>query len=137
HGFPPDVFPEVIARINLGQEVEFRDRHGVRTRLWHDPKARRILLEPIDPVPPAPVAPLPPFLCPNARRSCGPGGRARRSRPVRSAVTRPRSAEPGTVREGFPSQLPAVLRLVGDGLALAGAVRVPPLVALQRAGRRG
>ncbi len=42
HGFSPDVFPEVIARINLGQEIEFRDRQGVRTRLWHDPKARRI-----------------------------------------------------------------------------------------------
>lgn len=62
HGFTPDVFPEVIARINLGQQIEFRDRQGVRTRLWHDPKARRICHRPLDPVPPPPVTP--PFMCP-------------------------------------------------------------------------
>ena len=63
-GFPPDVFPAVIARLNLGQEVEFRDRRGVRTRLWHDPKARRIYLQPLDPVGPTPTAASLPFLCP-------------------------------------------------------------------------
>lgn len=64
-GFPPDVFPEVIARINLGQEVEFRDRSGVRTRLWHNPKTRRMCLQPLDPKKPIPTAEGPPFLCPN------------------------------------------------------------------------
>lgn len=60
-GLSPDVFPEVIARLNLGQPIEFRDRQGVRTRLWHDPKARRIRLQPLDPVP---TPACPPFLCP-------------------------------------------------------------------------
>lgn len=63
-GFTPDVFPEVIARLNLGQQIEFRDRQGVHYRLWHDPKARRLCHQPLDPVPPAPVASLPPFVCP-------------------------------------------------------------------------
>lgn len=60
-GFTPDVLPEVVARLNLGQQIEFRDRQGARTRLWHDPKARRLCHRPLDPVPP-PVSP--PFLCP-------------------------------------------------------------------------
>lgn len=63
YGFSPDVFSEVIARINLGQEIEFRDGQGVRSRLWHDPKARRICLQPLDPVWPTPMAVCPPFLC--------------------------------------------------------------------------
>lgn len=63
HGFSSDLFPEVIARINLGQEIEFQDRQGVRSRLWHDPKARRICLQPLDPVRPRPMAVSPPFLC--------------------------------------------------------------------------
>jgi hypothetical protein len=60
-GFARDVFPEVIARINLGQQIEFRDRQGVRACLWYDPKARRFSYRRLDPLPP-PV--LPPFLCP-------------------------------------------------------------------------
>lgn len=60
-GFTADVFPDVVARINLGQQIEFRDRQGIRTRMWHDPKARRICHRPLDPVPPH-VSP-PPF-CP-------------------------------------------------------------------------
>src|SRR5439155_15443492 len=33
-GFPPEVVPDVISRINLGQEVEFRDPQGVPSVLW-------------------------------------------------------------------------------------------------------
>src|SRR5262249_918682 len=34
-GFPPEVVPELIARINLNQQIDFRDGRGVRCRLWH------------------------------------------------------------------------------------------------------
>jgi len=46
-GFSGEVVPEVIARINLGQEVEFRDRAGVRSRLWHNPKERQFVIQPL------------------------------------------------------------------------------------------
>lgn len=62
HGLTPDLLPEVIARIKIGQPIEFRDRQGVRSRLWHDPQARRICFQPLDPVPPTPACP--PFSCP-------------------------------------------------------------------------
>lgn len=63
-GFSPEVLPELIARINLGQQIEFRDRNGVRSRLWHDPKARRIGVQALDPVQPAARASSPPIFCP-------------------------------------------------------------------------
>ncbi|HKB38223.1 MAG TPA: hypothetical protein VKD72_17375, partial [Gemmataceae bacterium] len=63
-GFPPEVLPGLIARINLGQEVEFRDRNGLRSRLWHDPKARRICVRKVGSVPPAVPGETPPVLCP-------------------------------------------------------------------------
>jgi hypothetical protein len=46
-GLSPGVVPEAIARINLSQEIEFRDRKGIPSVLWHDPKARRILVQPV------------------------------------------------------------------------------------------
>jgi hypothetical protein len=63
-GFPPEAHQEVIARINLGQEVGFRDRNGVQSRLWHDPKARGFCVRPLDPVLPAVPGLAPPILCP-------------------------------------------------------------------------
>jgi hypothetical protein len=63
-GFPPEVLPELIAQINLGQEIEFRDRKGVHSRLWHDPKARRICVQLLDLVLPAVPGMAPPVLCP-------------------------------------------------------------------------
>src|ERR1022692_1521900 len=45
-GFLPEVIHEVMSRINLGQEVEFRDSKGVPSVLWHDPKARRVRVRP-------------------------------------------------------------------------------------------
>jgi hypothetical protein len=45
-GFSQELIPGVIARINIGQEVHFRDRQGVLSVLWHDPKVRRIHVRP-------------------------------------------------------------------------------------------
>lgn len=42
-GFSAEVIPEVIARINLGQEVEFKDLDGTVSRLWYDPRIRRLV----------------------------------------------------------------------------------------------
>jgi hypothetical protein len=64
-GFPPEVHPELIARLNTAQEVGFRDRDGVQARLWYDPKARRIWVQPLGPVPPGLPGVAPPILCPN------------------------------------------------------------------------
>jgi hypothetical protein len=36
------VIPQVLPRINLDEEVEFVDRQGVRSLLWHNPQTRRI-----------------------------------------------------------------------------------------------
>lgn len=41
-GFVAEVIPEVIARINLDQEIAFVDKKGVRSLLRHDPEARKI-----------------------------------------------------------------------------------------------
>ena len=38
-GFSSEAIPEVIARLNLDQEIQFQDGQAV---LWHDPKARHI-----------------------------------------------------------------------------------------------
>jgi len=40
---------EVIARINLCQTVEFRDQKGVPSLLWHDPKQKQVLVQPVAP----------------------------------------------------------------------------------------
>ena len=63
-GLSPEVIPEVIARINLGQVIEFQDGKGVPSRLWHDPKARRIFVERLDPVRQPKTSVPPPLLCP-------------------------------------------------------------------------
>jgi hypothetical protein len=51
-GFAPEAIPEVVARINLGQEVEFHNPAGVRSCLWYDPQARRIHVRPLEPMQP-------------------------------------------------------------------------------------
>jgi hypothetical protein len=48
-GFDPDRIPEVIAHINLGQAIEFRNREGVVSILRHDPKEKKILVHPKSP----------------------------------------------------------------------------------------
>jgi hypothetical protein len=64
-GCPAEKFPELIARLNLGQEVGFRDGRGAPWVLWHDPQAGRVCVRRLDPVPPAVPAMAPPVLCPN------------------------------------------------------------------------
>jgi hypothetical protein len=39
---------EVIARINLGQSVQFRDQKGIPS-LWHDPEQMQVLFRPVAP----------------------------------------------------------------------------------------
>lgn len=41
-GFAEEAIPQVLARINLDEEVEFVDKKGVRSRLRHNPQTRRI-----------------------------------------------------------------------------------------------
>lgn len=64
YGISPDVFPEVIARLNLGQEIEFRDGQSSPSVLWHDPKARRICVRKVGPAQPTVPVKTPPVLCP-------------------------------------------------------------------------
>lgn len=64
-GFPPPAVPDVLARINLGQEIEFRDREGADSVLWHDPAAQRICVRSnASPPPPAPRIGASPIMCP-------------------------------------------------------------------------
>jgi hypothetical protein len=80
-GFPTEALPEVIARINLGQELEFRDRQGGRCRLRYDPSAARFVVERLDPAPPAMGAALPPFLCPRCTAVLAPWQEGQRQQP--------------------------------------------------------
>jgi hypothetical protein len=41
-GFAAEAISAVIACINLDQQIEFVDKKGVRSLLWHDPQTRRI-----------------------------------------------------------------------------------------------
>jgi hypothetical protein len=63
-GFPSEVLPQVIAGLNLNQEIDFRDRQGVRCRLSFDPEAGRIDVRPVDLVSPATPIQTPPVACP-------------------------------------------------------------------------
>jgi hypothetical protein len=48
-GFSPEMLPEVIAKINLDRVVGFQDKNGVPSALWHDPRARRIIVQALRP----------------------------------------------------------------------------------------
>jgi hypothetical protein len=61
----PEDIPEMIAKINLGQEIEFRNSKGILCRLWHDPKARAIRCTPVTPPLREVSCSLPPVFCPN------------------------------------------------------------------------
>jgi hypothetical protein len=64
-GFPPEALADLIVQINLGQEVEFCDKQGAPSVLWHDPKARRICSRKVGPAQSTmPVKLPPPILCP-------------------------------------------------------------------------
>jgi len=59
-GFATETVPETIAKINLGLEIEFRDREGRLSRLRYDPKTRRIVVTKPGP---APRGNPPSFIC--------------------------------------------------------------------------
>jgi hypothetical protein len=63
-GFSPEVLPEVLTRINLGQEIELRDRQGAPSVLWHDPMTRRLCVRKVGSAQPAVPGETPPVLCP-------------------------------------------------------------------------
>jgi hypothetical protein len=65
----PEAWAEVIARINLGQQVELRDSNGVPSVLWLDPRGGGLLVRSLNPVPPAAGPTMWPFCCPK----CGAG----------------------------------------------------------------
>ncbi len=87
-GVPPSEIPKFIAAFNIGGAVEITDSDGAKTRMWHNPKTRRVVRDPVDavtpPVPPlssglpssctkcsALVMPLPNGKLPNACPLCG------------------------------------------------------------------
>jgi hypothetical protein len=47
-GFPPSAIPEVVAHINLGQVIEFRDKEGIPTVLRYNPKLKKPQVRPRD-----------------------------------------------------------------------------------------
>jgi len=47
-GFPAPAVPELIAHINLGQVIEFRNKEGVITQLRHNPKEKNFQIQPRD-----------------------------------------------------------------------------------------
>lgn len=61
---PPEIIPDVIARINLGLEVEFQDAKGIPSVVWHDPKAKRLAVRVVTPRPPAQPSGTRPIFCP-------------------------------------------------------------------------
>jgi hypothetical protein len=63
-GCPAEKFPALIARLNLGLAIGFRDGRGAPWALWHDPQAGRVCVQRLDAVPPAVPAVTPPLLCP-------------------------------------------------------------------------
>ncbi len=71
-GFPAEALADAVARINLGQEVEFRDQEGVPSLLWNDPQIQRILVRPLDPAAAGASGSLPPLLCPACHAVLGP-----------------------------------------------------------------
>lgn len=87
-GLSPDALPEIITQLNLGQSVEFRNPHGVPSRLWFDPKARRLCIEPLTLA--RPVANLTPTLSPQSVNVKPPSG------PYLGNVTIPYWAERAT-----------------------------------------
>ena len=123
-GFPPEVLPQLIAGINLNQEIDFRDRQGVRCRLRFDPKAGRIDVRPVDLVPPQ----TPPVLCPKCTAVLRPwqeGERQQTCPHCGQTVSLP--GQPAVAPRDAAGPVPA---LHGGPEALAGggaATDLPPL----------
>jgi hypothetical protein len=47
-GIAPSAIPDVMAHINLGQMIEFREKEGLPSILWYDPKERTVQVRAID-----------------------------------------------------------------------------------------
>jgi hypothetical protein len=43
-----EMIPDVIARLNLAQEIEIHDAQGEPSIIWHDPKLRKIRIRPLN-----------------------------------------------------------------------------------------
>jgi hypothetical protein len=47
-GVPASEIPKFIAEFNIGGAIEITDNKGVKSRMWHDPKTRRVIRETIN-----------------------------------------------------------------------------------------
>lgn len=66
-GIATEAIPDVIARINIGQDIEFLDNRGAPSILWHDPKTRKMCVEAVKPVAVQRPSSSPPIFCPKCR----------------------------------------------------------------------
>jgi hypothetical protein len=62
---PPDDIPDLIVKINLAQEIEFRNSKGILCRLWHDPRAGQLCCTASAPPQLGMPRGFPPLFCPN------------------------------------------------------------------------
>ncbi len=69
---PPNLVPEVIVRMNLCQPFGLRDRHGTTTRLWYDPRIKRLVAGPDSSTLKSPGPVSPPIFCPRCRAVLSP-----------------------------------------------------------------
>ncbi|GEM_PF-949975 len=65
-GFSSADMPQLIARLNLDEAIEFADAQGARNRLWHDPKEHRFVRETMR----SPRTPPPPLSLPSPCPKC-------------------------------------------------------------------
>jgi hypothetical protein len=63
-GVPAELVPQVLVRLNLGQEVEFEDVNGLLCLLRYDPRAGQVGVRPRDPVRAGMGSTGPPVFCP-------------------------------------------------------------------------
>jgi hypothetical protein len=64
-GFSSEVVPEMIARINLSQQIEVQHKDGAPSLLWYDPKAQRLRVEALHPIAAADNGLAASIFCPN------------------------------------------------------------------------
>ena len=63
-GCQPETIPDVIARLNLAQEIEIHDKQGEPSLLWYDPKTRQLHLRSVNTKPAVRRPRLAPIFCP-------------------------------------------------------------------------
>jgi hypothetical protein len=104
-GFRPEEFPGLLARINLGQEIAFRDGQDAPCVLWHDPQTGRIRVRRVGAVPPTEPAEAPPVLCP----ACGAVLRPWREAEQQQTCAHCRHTVSLSGRPAVPDEAPPVL----------------------------